>query len=416
MTNLTALIAILASLAALGQAADSCSKDVKVSSQGDLDAIKSCKEYKGTITIDNTPLEQLRLEGVQTLQGDLLVQKNEALRSFSAPQLQAVQGHLKIHTQVQMNKLDMPALTEAKQLTLAVLPVLEHIQFPAKLTKVEDVRIEDIRASGIDGFEPASLNSLTLTENSYIKSFKLSVQELLGSLYVTANGHDLAFEAPELTSVQNATFRDLASLSMPKLTQVSSDISFHQNAFDKLNLDSVQLIGGTLSIANNDKLTETSLKSVERIGGALSIGNNTQLTAISGFPKLSEVDGTVDVAGGFDQYELPQLQDVRGGMRIQTTSSRFPCPDTEKKLKMTNVVKGSIWSCQSSMNANDLSPTVGQPKGGSISGGSNGGPNSNNSKGSSNTNQSALSSASSLSAHGSWLALAAGIAFAAVSM
>lgn len=315
-----------------------------------------------------------------------------------------------------MNKLELPSLTQAKQLTLAVLPVLEHIQFPAKLTKVEDVRIEDIRASGIDGFEPASLNSLTLTENSYIKSFKLSVQELLGSLYVTANGHDLAFEASELTSLQNATFRDLASLSMPKLTQVTSDISFHQNAFDKLNLDSIQLIGGTLSVANNDKLTETSFKSIERIGGALSIGNNTQLTAISGFPKLNEVDGTVDVAGGFDQYELPQLQDVRGGMRIQTTSSRFPCPDTEKKLKMTNVVKGSIWSCQSSMNANDLSPTVGQPQGGSISGGSNGGHGGKSTGGNTNQDSSSSSSASGLSVQGSMLALAAGVAFAALSM
>lgn len=171
-------------------------------------------------------------------------------------------------------------------------------------------------------------------------------------------------QAKQLTSLQSATFRDLAEVHLPVLAHVTSDISFHQNEFSSLALDNVEDIGGTLTIANNDHLTETSFKALNLIGGALSVGNNTQLASLGGYPKLNAVHGTVDLAGNFDSYEFPVLQDIRGGMRVQTTSTQFPCPEVEKKLKMTSVVKGNVWSCKSGMDASKMEPTIGQGSGG----------------------------------------------------
>lgn len=186
-----------------------------------------------------------------------------------------------------------------------------------------------------------------------------------------------------------ATFLNLAQIDMPALKDIRSDISFHENEMTVLNLDKVELIGGTMTIANNNKLTETSFKNLYRIDGALSIGNNTQLTSIDGFPKLAEIHGTVDLAGGFDIYNLPVLQDVRGGMRLQTSSSQLGCSEIERKLKGDNIVKGDTWSCTASMQESNMVPTVGQNPsvpnkvvgGGSSSGGSSSG-NSNVSGGS----------------------------------
>lgn len=157
-----------------------------------------------------------------------------------------------------------------------------------------------------------------------------------------------------------ATFLNVAQIDMPALTNIRSDISFHENDLTVLNLDKVELIGGTMTIANNNKLIETSFKNLVRIDGALSIGNNTHLASIDGFPKLAEVHGTVDLAGGFDIYNLPVLQDVRGGMRLQTSSSQLGCSEIERKLKGDNIVKGETWSCTASMQESNMVPTVGQ--------------------------------------------------------
>jgi hypothetical protein len=149
-------------------------------------------------------------------------------------------------------------------------------------------------------------------------------------------------------------------LSLPQLTRVSGDITFNDNNVSQLQIDQVELVKGTLTMANNANLVSASFQHLAKIGGAFSIGNNPQLASIDGFPALNEVDGTVDIAGSFDSYALPALQDVRGGMRLQTTSSKLQCDDLELKMKSGNVVKGTTWSCGANMDESQLQPTLGQ--------------------------------------------------------
>lgn len=194
-----------------------------------------------------------------------------------------------------------------------------------------------------------------------------------------------------METLQKGTFLNLNQLDMPSLSIVKGDISFHENEFESLKLDKLTNVGGTMTVANNNKLTETSFKSLSLITGALSIGNNTQLQSIDGFPVLSEIHGTVDLAGNFGTYSLPALQDVRGGMRLQTTSNKLGCSEIERKLKGDNIVKGNTWSCSASMQESNMAPTVGQ------TGPSSSNPNSPGS----NNNANAQSSANQLLVSGS---------------
>lgn len=181
-----------------------CSADVKVMGQGDLDAIKHCKKFTGNVMIDDVHVPQLELSGVEEISGDLVIQGSTDLKVFSAPQLKTVKGELKVTNHTILEKVDLPALMEAKGLTLAILPALEKIQFPSGLTKIDDMRIEDTRAPGIDGFHPESMNSFTLTNNNYMKHFDFSsVKELKGSLYVIANGHALEFQVTAFRREKN---------------------------------------------------------------------------------------------------------------------------------------------------------------------------------------------------------------------
>ncbi|KAK4515006.1 3-ketoacyl-CoA thiolase with broad chain length specificity [Mucor velutinosus] len=388
-----------------------CEKNVKVMSQADLDAIRTCKIFKGTIDIDHIAATQLRMEGVEQLIGDLVMNGNVDLEKFSAPELQKVEGAVKIENHTILNKMEFPKLTEAKTFSMAVVPALEVISFPAGLTKVNNMRIEDTRAPKVDGFRPETIESFTLLSNNYMKSFDFnSVKEVTGEMLILGNNKLMTFEANQLVALKMATFLNLAQIDMPALTNVQSDLSFHDNELTVLNLDRVELIGGTMTIANNNKLTETSFKNLTRIDGALSIGNNTQLTSIDGFPKLAEIHGTVDLAGGFNKYNLPVLQDVRGGMRLQTTSSQLGCSDIERKLKGENIVKGNAWSCTASMQESNMVPTVGQkPSVANKAGGGSSGGSSNG-----NGSDSMQSSGMRLGANGGWIAMAMAVVYSLV--
>ena len=162
--------------------------------QADLDSIKSCAAFKGTITIDATSATKLEMEGVQRLVGDLILSGNVDLGSFRAPELQTVDGQIKITNHTVLSKVEFPKLTEAKSFSLAVLPALEVINFPAGLAKVDSMRIEDTRAPKVDGFKPEKLESFTLLSNNYMKSFDFSsVKEVTGDILVLGNNHAMSF-------------------------------------------------------------------------------------------------------------------------------------------------------------------------------------------------------------------------------
>ncbi|RCH80378.1 hypothetical protein CU098_003329, partial [Rhizopus stolonifer] len=390
-----------------------CEQNIKVIAQAHLDEIKSCKNFKGTIEINQMPEVNLRMEGVQELVGDLIITNNGALQSFTAPDLRKVDGTVRIENHTFLNKLDLPQLTEANAISLFVLPALEVIQFPAGLSKVNTMRIEDTHAPKVDGFKPETIESFTLTGNKLIKAFDFnSVKQVTGDLLIIGNSADLDFQATQLTSLNKAAFFNMDKLDLPALTQVRSDISFHENNFASLNMDAIEHIGGTVTIANNEKLTETSFKNLNRVVGALSIGNNTQLSAIDGFPKLTEIHGMVDLAGGFNSYSLPALQDVRGGMRLQTTSSQLGCSDIEHKMKGENIVKGNTWSCTASMQESNMVPTVGQSPSKSTT--SSGGQSDSSAAHSENKNEvTSLGVKWSMGGH-AWLVVAAGFLYTAL--
>lgn len=69
-------------------------------------------------------------------------------------------------------------------------------------------------------------------------------------------------------------------------------------------------VSGTLTVAGNNKLEKLSVPELQRLGGALLIANNTRLDAVEAFPKLEQVDGSVDLTGTFRLVDLPKLQNV----------------------------------------------------------------------------------------------------------
>lgn len=144
--------------------------------------------------MDIVPAANLRLDGVQQLIGDLVMSGNVDLVSFSAPSLQKVDGNIKIINHTILNKLELPLLTEVNGFHLAVLPALEVINFPAGLTKVNSLRIEDTRAPKIDGLKSESVESFTLLSNKHMRSNDLSsLKGITGDMLILGNNPEMPF-------------------------------------------------------------------------------------------------------------------------------------------------------------------------------------------------------------------------------
>lgn len=170
----------------------SCSGDIKVSTQDDLNRLKSCSTYQGNIVIDNVSVPTLELKGVQMLKGDLLVSNNNALTSFSTGNLQAIDGTLKLSNNKILSKLDISQLTALRSFEATVEPALSAISFTSGLSQVDRVQISDTTATAINGLKMQKLTDLLVDNNIYLKSLPISnLTDISGTLTISANSPDL---------------------------------------------------------------------------------------------------------------------------------------------------------------------------------------------------------------------------------
>lgn len=151
----------------------------------------------------------------------------------------------------------------------------------------------------------------------------------------------------QIDGVREAAFRNVAQISLENLKRVLGDISFISNSFEALDLPTTTDISGTLTLTDNINLSNLSMPQLSHLGGALSIGGNNKLTSVNAFPNLQQVDGTLDITGGFDEVQFPALNDVRGSLNVQTSSNFFSC-DAMNTLK-NGVIKGNSFVCKAAV-------------------------------------------------------------------
>ncbi|KAI8368314.1 uncharacterized protein BYT42DRAFT_504070 [Radiomyces spectabilis] len=327
----------------------SCSGNLKASSQQDLDILKKCQVYKGSVIVENTGAQKLKIEGLQMIEGDLTVTNNDALQSFSMPSVQGVNGILKLSNNKLLNALDLQSLTVVRSFQLAVHPALNSLNFPGGLQQTDEVSVADTTVTAISGFKMSQMKNLVVTNNIYLKNLDLgNLTRLTGELTVSANSPALKIDVSSLETLNQGSFWNLAGVKLDGLKKIIGDVSFISNSFTTLALPQTTDIAGTLVVSNNKQLNNLSLPNLRHLGGALSVGNNAQLTTVNAFPALEGIDGTLDITGAFDEVELPMLNDVRGGLNVQTSSNHFSCESMDQ-LK-NGVIKGNSFVCKAAVS------------------------------------------------------------------
>jgi hypothetical protein len=114
---------------------------------------------------------------------------------------------------------------------------------------------------------------------------------------------------------------------------------------------------------------------LQTIDGTFLIANNSQLQTINGFDKVETIGGSIDWTGSFNNASLASIQDVRGGVNVQSSSSSFQCPFPD--IQNNGVVKGKGFVCtgkvtnpSSGVNGTNQTADSGSQGGGSGSNGS----------------------------------------------
>ncbi|KAI8983006.1 hypothetical protein BDB01DRAFT_760802 [Pilobolus umbonatus] len=326
-----------------------CSGQANIKAIGELDSIKNCQSFDGSIMISNlTNTDTLKLPQLQSVHGNLIISGNQDLALISLGSLQQVDGQLKLENNRELTKLDLSSLTSAQSLEISVHPSLGTIEFPAGLSQLGSLTITDTMAAKIDGLKMTKLKDVSIANNLYMKELTLNtVEQIDGLLSVSANSASLNLDLSSLSTISQGEIRNVATLDMDKVTEVSGGLSFISNSFTTVSLSNCSTILGTLTVANNLQLTNMSVPVLQHVGGAYALSNNTQWTEISA-PKLQQIDGTVDITGAFEKLDLSGLTDVRGGFNIQTSSTSFSC-DEINKFKQ-GVTKGHEFTCKSDVS------------------------------------------------------------------
>lgn len=171
-----------------------CQGDMTITSQNDMDQIRNCKTYSGNILIDNTAASDLRMNGVELLEGDLMVTNNNGLQGFGLPKLQGINGQLKFANNKLLSSIDVKQLYAIRSLEVSVHPALNELKFAAGLSQAEKIIIADTTCTRIDGFKMTTSKDIEISNNIYLKSLSFANMSSVGNILISANSPALILD------------------------------------------------------------------------------------------------------------------------------------------------------------------------------------------------------------------------------
>lgn len=183
-----------ATLLCIQQVNAACSGELKVTTQLDLDKARSCKTYSGNIIIDNSGAGDLKLHGVELLEGNLLVTGNDALQAFSMPNLQGVNGEIRFANNKLLTSLNLAKLYAVRSFEVSVHPALNELRFAAGLSEAEKITITDTTVTRVDGLKMKTTQDISVSNNIYLKSFGLTNTTSVNNVLFSSNSPNLRID------------------------------------------------------------------------------------------------------------------------------------------------------------------------------------------------------------------------------
>ena len=290
----------------------STSGTTTIAQSADATALASCTTYSGSVAIqtglatpkDSNGHQQLQVDTVRKISGNLTVTNIPELTSLTFSALQSVSG-FELGGLNGLSTLSFPQLTTVSQLNFTALASLQQLDFGSVgITKASSVLITNTGLSSLNGISNLKeVDIFNVNNNNALQNISLQVTSIKNSLQIFANDFlvsGLTTSFPLLETAQNMTFRACSVILLPALVNVTEDLGFYGNTLQSFTAPNLTTAGG-LVFVDNTQLTNISLPALTSINGTYQIANNTKLAKIDGFQQLSVVTGALDFSGNFTE-------------------------------------------------------------------------------------------------------------------
>ncbi|KAG9204456.1 hypothetical protein B5807_11464 [Epicoccum nigrum] len=320
-------------------AQSSCSNSATLTIQnaGDATALAGCKTFSGSIAIATGTTDDIALNGIKKLDGNLVATDNANMKRISADSIEEIDGTMTLDGLTRLYGVEFPKLKKVQGIKWNALPNLQTIGFTAEVTEADKINIQNTAIRSLKGINIEQVDTIFIANNGYINEVNMQLGNVSDSMTFADNNEALKITLPNLIWATNMTFRFVGSLEMPSLETLNGSLGLYNNGFESFAAPNLTSIGEALAIVANEKVSNISFPLLTKINDNLQIANNTNLSMIDGFPKLKSVGGAFDISGNMSDVETPSLDSVKGTFNLQSTgnvneSCAFYQPLKDKKL------------------------------------------------------------------------------------
>lgn len=197
--------------------------------------------------------------------------------------------------------MNFGSLTSVGSIDWAALPNLQALSFAKGVSQAQKVSITNTGLTNLNGITLDNVGDFDITANTAMDTINVNdLKNVTGLLNIAANAPSLKVTLPNLGGAQNITIRNVSSVSIPSLKELSGQLGLFGNTFKEFSAANLTSTGD-LAFDNNGKLSNISMPQLTKVNGGFTISKNDDLEDITGFQKLQTVTGALDFTGEFNK-------------------------------------------------------------------------------------------------------------------
>lgn len=314
------VLSAITAFTGLASAATTCTRDVRISQPT---PVIDCDVIDADVIVDTSVAGDLSIEGPKQLKGDLTITNATQLLSISSSTINAIGGTFELNGLTLLSSFQMSALRSLNKINMINLPQLPGVTFGSDgVTSASSVVISDTFISDLSGLSLATVDTFQIDNNNKLTSFNSDLTNITTSLIINNNGNNFIINMTKLRTANEIELSDIKGFDAPALHTVTGSLRFTSNPqLSEFSARNLTTVTDSITFNKNNKLTNVTFPQLTRISGDLTILNNTALEELDGFPKLATVGGAILLGGSFEKVELPALKDVKGSVRVTSTTS-----------------------------------------------------------------------------------------------
>jgi hypothetical protein len=255
------------------------SKLLTIKTSQDASDLSTCTAFTGNVVVAADGPENIVLDGIKTISGNVDIENVANLRSLSSTTLEAVTSFT-LNNLPLMNALSFPALGNFSSLKWSALPKLTECKIAtgALEGEIQEITIYNTSLKSLDWLTWPVGAALNITANANLEAFKIPYGTINVGSAITLSSNPL-----------------LKSIDVSSLSGIYGGLAISGNTLDTLSFERLQTIGGFVQLSGDYK--NISMPSLLKISGALGVESTADISAFCTSLQEKRLAGHYDCTG-----------------------------------------------------------------------------------------------------------------------